>query len=419
MRSTGKLETTRSPEQNQDDGFFGEYGGTYTTESLMPILEELRAGFRKYERDPDFLKEFALIMRTWAGRPTPLYYAENLSNQYGAKIYLKREDLLHGGAHKTNNAVGQILLAKRLGKTRIIAETGAGQHGVAVAMACAKLGFKADVYMGEIDVERQSPNVQRMRLLGTKVVPVRSGSKTLKDAINEALRDWTASCETTHYALGSVAGPHPFPSMVRFFQSIIGTEARQQCLDEIGQLPDFAVACIGGGSNAIGLFSAFIDDISVNLVGAEPGGEGLDTGKHGAVLCLGQPVVLHGMRSLGLQNQDGQIFETHSISAGLDYPLIGPEHAHLRDIKRVTYIAITDDEAVQALHELSESEGIIPALESSHAIAQAKKIAEQNPGATILVNLSGRGDKDLDLVANYRPHLVEAPGVKTINTKSL
>lgn len=384
-----------------DDGFYGAYGGIYTSETLMPILEELRLGFRAAETDPAFMAEFSFIMRHWAGRPTPLYHAKNLSARYGAEIWLKREDLLHGGAHKTNNAVGQVLLAKRLGKTRIIAETGAGQHGVATAMACAKLGLPAEIYMGAVDMARQAPNVQRMRLLGAKVISVESGSKTLKDAINEAMRDWAASCRTTHYVLGTVAGPHPFPAMCRFFQSVIGVEARAQCLELIGRLPDYAVACVGGGSNAIGLFSAFLEDKDVKLVGAEPGGEGLRSGKHGAVLGLGKMAVLHGMRSLALEDKDGQVSETHSISAGLDYPLIGPEHAYLRDLKRASYSAITDAEAVAALVELSECEGIIPALESSHALAEAKKIAKKTPGATLLVNLSGRGDKDLAHVAQY------------------
>ena len=389
------------PVTENDDGFFGEYGGIYTTETLIPILEELKAGFRKYEKDPEFLAELKHILATWAGRPTPLYHAANLSKKYGAEIYFKREDLLHGGAHKTNNALGQVMLAKRLGKTRIIAETGAGQHGVATALACAKLGLPCIVYMGAVDIERQAPNVQRMKLLGAEVVPVVSGSCTLKDAINEALRDWIASCENTYYVLGTVAGPHPFPTICRFFQSVIGSEARQQCLDNIGRLPDYVVACVGGGSNAIGIFSAFMDDANVKLIGAEPGGEGIETDRHGAVLTAGQPVVLHGMRSLGLQNADGQIQETHSISAGLDYPLIGPEHAHIRDTGRAQYSAINDDEAVAMLHEISRIEGIIPALESSHAVVEAKRIAKENPGSVILVNLSGRGDKDLHLVSEY------------------
>lgn len=385
----------------KDDGFYGSYGGIYTAETLMPILEELRLAFRAAEADPAFMAEFHDIMKHWAGRPTPLYHAENLSARYGASIWFKREDLLHGGAHKTNNAVGQVMLAKRMGKTRVIAETGAGQHGVATAMACARLGLSCEIYMGAVDMARQAPNVQRMRLLGAKVIGVESGSKTLKDAINEAMRDWAASCRTTHYVLGTVAGPHPFPAMGRFFQSVIGREARAQCLEQMKALPDFAVACVGGGSNAIGLFSAFIDDAGVQLVGAEPGGEGIKSGKHGAVLGYGKMAVLHGMRSLALEDKDGQVSETHSISAGLDYPLIGPEHAHLRDIKRAHYAAITDAEAVAALKELCSCEGIIPALESSHAIAQAKKIAKKNPGKRILVNLSGRGDKDLAHVAAW------------------
>ena len=302
--------------------------------------------------------------------------------------------MLHGGAHKTNNALGQALLAKKLGKTRLIAETGAGQHGVATAMAGARLGLPTEIYMGEVDAARQAPNVQRMKVLGAKLNLVSSGGRTLKDAINEALRDWVASCENTHYVLGTVAGPHPFPTIGRYFQAVIGREARAQCLDRLGRLPDVAVACVGGGSNAIGLFSAFLDDSAVRLVGAEPGGEGLEGDRHGAVLCKGVPAVLHGMRSLALQDEDGQVKNTHSISAGLDYPLIGPEHAYLRDEGRVEYTAITDVEALASFHELSRAEGIIPALESSHAVAQAKKIAAENPGSLILINLSGRGDKD-------------------------
>lgn len=386
---------------NQDTGFFGPYGGTYSPEALMPILEELRIAFRSAEADPDFMRRFSDVMRDWSGRPTPLYYAENLSREYGAAIYLKREDLMHGGAHKTNNAVGQVLLAKRMGKTRIIAETGAGQHGVATAMACAKLGMPCTVYMGAVDVARQAPNVERMKLLGAEVVAVQTGGKTLKDAINEALRDWIASCDTTHYVIGTVAGPHPFPTMVKFFQEVIGREARAQCLSQIGRIPDYALACVGGGSNAIGLFSGFMNDAEVKLVGVEPAGHGLDTDKHGAVLCKGTVAVLHGMKTLGLQDEDGQIFETHSISAGLDYPLIGPEHAYLRDTGRASYVAVTDDDAVRAFHILSKHEGIIPALESSHAISYALTLAKEKAGARILVNLSGRGDKDLAHVKAY------------------
>ena len=387
--------------EQTDTGFFGEYGGTYSPEALMPILEELRLAFRAAEADPDFYPAFVATLESWGGRPTPLYFAENLSRDYGASIYLKREDLMHGGAHKTNNAIGQVMLAKRMGKTRIIAETGAGQHGVATAMACAKLGMPCVVYMGAVDVARQAPNVERMKLLGAEVVAVQSGGKTLKDAINEALRDWIASCADTHYVIGTAAGPHPFPTMVKYFQAIIGREARAQFLQKTGRLPDFALACVGGGSNAIGLFSGFENDKDVRLIGVEPGGHGIETDKHGAVLCKGTVAVLHGMKTLGLQNKDGQIFETHSISAGLDYPLIGPEHAYLRDSGRASYVAIDDDEAVEAFHILSRAEGIIPALESSHAVSHALKVAKANPGAQILVNLSGRGDKDLAHVKAY------------------
>tara|TARA_R110002126_G_scaffold291807_1_gene459695 strand:+ start:140592 stop:141800 length:1209 start_codon:yes stop_codon:yes gene_type:complete len=386
---------------NTDNGFFGAYGGQYSPEALMPILEELLAGFRKYEHDSDFQNEFLGLMEDWGGRPTPLYFAENLSAKYGARIYLKREDLLHGGAHKTNNALGQALLAKKIGKTRIIAETGAGQHGVATAMACAKMNLPCTVYMGAVDIARQAPNVQRMKLLGAEVVSVTSGGATLKDAINEALRDWIASCDTTHYLLGTAAGPHPFPTLVKHFHRMIGQESRSQCLEKIGQLPDYAIACVGGGSNAIGLFSGFSEDEGVRFIGAEPGGEGLNTNRHGAVLVKGTPAVLHGMRSLALQDEDGQIQDTHSISAGLDYPLVGPEHAYLRDIGRASYYAISDDEAVSAFYELSALEGILPALESSHAIAQAKKTANEHPNSIILVNLSGRGDKDLEHIIAY------------------
>ena len=387
--------------KNDDFGFFGEYGGTYSPEALMPILDELLAAFRAAEADPDFMQEYLSILANWGGRPTPLYYAGNLSRAYGADLYFKREDLMHGGAHKTNNAIGQVLLAKRMGKTRVIAETGAGQHGVATAMACAKLSMECVIYMGAVDVARQAPNVERMKLLGAEVIAVQSGGKTLKDAIDDALRDWIATCETTSYVMGTVAGPHPFPTMVRKFQEVIGREARAQCLAQIGRLPDYALACVGGGSNAMGLFSGFMDDKDVQLIGVEPGGHGLDTDKHGAVLCKGVTAVLHGMKTLGLQDKDGQIFETHSISAGLDYPLIGPEHAYLRDTGRASYVAATDDEAVEALQIFTRAEGIIPALESSHAISYALKLAREQQGKIILVNLSGRGDKDLAHIQAY------------------
>ena len=382
----------------QSLGFFGEYGGVYVCEPLMPALEELEAAFLKYREDEAFMSEFRDLLAHYAGRPTPLYHAKRLSERLGAQIILKREDLLHGGAHKTNNALGQALLAKWMGKTRLIAETGAGQHGVATAMAGALMGLKTEIYMGAVDMERQQPNVFRMKLLGAEVHPVQSGSKTLKSAINEALRDWLANVRDTHYVLGTVAGPHPFPTMVRFFHQAIGLEAREQMQRQFNAAPDYVLACVGGGSNAIGIFRAFLDhgDDAVKLIGVEPGGKGLDTNEHGAVLAKGTLGCLHGMKSLALQDEDGQVFEAHSISAGLDYPLIGPEHAHLRDTGRVTYESATDDEAVAAFRILAETEGILPALESCHALAYAEQLAKQvSPETRILVNLSGRGDKDL------------------------
>lgn len=385
----------------QSSGKFGEFGGIYVPETLMPALEELEKAFLAASADKDFQAEFHQLLTEYAGRPTPLYEAKNLSRLWGAQIFLKREDLLHGGAHKTNNALGQALLAKRMGKPRIIAETGAGQHGVAVAMACALLGLKGEVYMGEVDMERQKPNVFRMQLLGATVHPVKTGSRTLKDAINEALRDWITNLRGTHYLLGTAAGPHPFPTMVKEFQSIIGAESRQVFQDRLKCLPDFVVACVGGGSNAIGIFSAFLDDKDVQLVGVEPAGHGLETKEHGAVLSKGSPGCVHGMKSYVLQTEDGQILETHSISAGLDYPSVGPEHAHLMKLSRARYESATDEEAVAAFHELSRNEGIIPALESAHALAFAKTLAAQNPGKKILVNVSGRGDKDLEQVMRF------------------
>lgn len=382
-------------------GKFGSYGGVYVPETLMPALEELESTFDRLKTDADFLSLYGKLLRDYAGRPTPLYQAENLSKTWGAEIFLKREDLLHGGAHKTNNALGQALMAKTMGKKRIIAETGAGQHGVACAMAGALLDLKTEIYMGEIDIERQKQNVFRMQLMGAQVHPVKTGSRTLKDAINEALRDWITNLADTHYLLGTAAGPHPFPSLVKFFQKVIGEEARQQFVDRFGVLPDYVVACVGGGSNAIGIFSAFFDDTKAKLIGVEPAGHGLSTGKHGAVLAGGKPGCLHGMKSLVLQNEEGQILEAHSIAAGLDYPSVGPEHAYLKDEGRANYESITDDEAVSAFKELSLREGIIPALESAHAIAFAKKLAQTNPGHSILVNLSGRGDKDLAQVLEY------------------
>jgi tryptophan synthase beta chain len=386
------------------EGKFGRYGGVYVPETLMGPLEELEAAFLEATRSEAFLHEFHYLMANYAGRPTPLFYAKNLSADWGAQIYLKREDLLHGGAHKTNNAIGQALLAKSMGKTRIIAETGAGQHGVACAMAGALLGLKTEIYMGAIDVERQKQNVHRMHLLGSTVHSVTTGSETLKDAINEALRDWITNVGDTHYLLGTVAGPHPFPTIVKYFQRVIGDEARKQFLETQEALPDYVVACVGGGSNAIGAFAAFLDDENVSLIGVEPGGKGTDTDKHGAVLSMGVPGCLHGMISRVLQTKDGQILEAHSIAAGLDYPSVGPEHAYLKDIGRATYVSATDEEALASFHEVCQREGIIPALESSHAFAYAKKMIKElklKPTTKILINLSGRGDKDLAEVMKH------------------
>ncbi len=383
-------------------GKFGQYGGIYVPETLMPALEQLEEQFLKFQKSKDSLAQYQELSTKYAGRPTPLYHAKNISNKWGAKIFLKREDLLHGGAHKTNNGLGQALLAKTMGKTRIIAETGAGQHGVACAMAGALLGLKTEVYMGEIDIARQQSNVQRMELMGCQLHAVKTGSRTLKDAINEALRDWIANLENTHYLMGTVAGPHPFPAIVKYFQRIIGDEARGQFMADYNGLPDYVIACVGGGSNAIGIFTAFVEDKEVKLVGVEPAGDGLDTNRHGAVLTKGTDGCLHGMKSKIMQNSDGQILEAHSIAAGLDYPSVGPEHAYLQEIGRASYVAIADKEAIEAFHELSACEGIIPALESAHALAYAKKLAKQvDQSTSILINLSGRGDKDLAEVKKY------------------
>lgn len=387
-------------------GKFGRYGGRYIPETLVPAVEELESAYEKYRNNPDFQKELSYYLTEYAGRPTPLYFAKNLTEHAGgAKIYLKREDLLHGGAHKTNNTLGQALLAKRMGKKRIIAETGAGQHGVGTAIACAALGLHAEVYMGAKDVERQKLNVFRMQLLGAEVHPVQSGSKTLKDAINEAIRDWIANVKTTYYLIGSVVGPHPYPMMVRDFQSVIGYEIRQQMQELEGRLPDALVACVGGGSNAMGSFHPFIDDPDVMLYGVEAGGEGIKTGRHSATLAAGSEGVLHGMFTYLLQDECGQVRETHSISAGLDYPGVGPEHAMLKDMRRAKYVASTDDEAVQGFLALSRLEGIIPALEPSHAISYAMKLAkETDKDDVIVVTLSGRGDKDVEVVQDYLDH---------------
>ncbi len=382
-------------------GRFGDYGGIYVAETLMGAIQELNDAYQRYRNDPEFVAEFEADLRDYVGRPTSIYHAQRLSEAYGgAQIWLKREDLNHTGAHKINNAIGQALLAKRMGKTRIIAETGAGQHGVATATVAARLGLECVVYMGAEDVVRQQPNVFRMKLLGAKVVPVESGTRTLKDALNEAMRDWVTNVDNTFYIIGTVAGPHPYPQMVRDFQSVIGREARAQMLDRHGRLPDGVVACVGGGSNAIGIFHAFLADEGVALYGSEAGGEGVETGRHAAPLTVGRPGVLHGNRTYLMEDENGQIIGTHSISAGLDYPGVGPEHAWLKDIGRVTYDAITDKEAMASFHDMMKYEGIIPALESSHAVAHARKLAPtMRPDQILLVNLSGRGDKDINTVA--------------------
>ncbi|MFW2439147.1 MAG: tryptophan synthase subunit beta [Arenicellales bacterium] len=384
-----------------NNGHFGRFGGIFVAETLMRPLQELTQAYEKYMQDPDFLQEFDDDLKYYVGRPSPLYFSAGLSREYGTQIYLKREDLNHTGAHKINNTVGQALLAKRLGKTRIIAETGAGQHGVATATVAARLGLECVVYMGADDIERQAPNVYRMKLLGASVISVESGSRTLKDALNEAMRDWVTNVEDTFYIIGTVAGPHPYPTMVRDFQSIIGREARQQILEQAGRLPHALVACVGGGSNAIGLFYPFIDDEAVSMYGVEAAGDGLDTDHHAAPLCKGRVGVLHGNRTYLMEDTNGQIIETHSISAGLDYPGVGPEHAWLKDIGRANYVAISDDEAMAGFHDITRLEGIIPALESSHAIAYARKLApELGKDGIMIVNLSGRGDKDIQTIAN-------------------
>jgi len=381
-------------------GHFGPYGGIFVAETLMPAITELNEAYTRYLDEPEFIAELDADLKNYVGRPSPLYHAERWSQVLnGAQIYLKREDLNHTGAHKVNNTVGQALLAKRMGKTRIIAETGAGQHGVATATVAARLGLECVVYMGAVDVARQALNVYRMKLLGATVVPVESGSKTLKDALNEALRDWVTNIDNTFYIIGTVAGPHPYPAMVRDFQAIIGREAKQQCLEQTGKLPDALIACVGGGSNAIGLFYPFIDDYSVKMYGVEAAGDGIETGRHSAPLSAGRPGVLHGNRTYLMADDDGEIIETHSISAGLDYPGVGPEHAWLKDTGRANYVSITDDEALQGFHTLTRMEGIIPALESSHALAYTTKLAPtMSKDEIIIVNLSGRGDKDMHTI---------------------
>ncbi len=382
-------------------GHFGPYGGIFAPETLMAALEELKQQYYSLKADPAFWAELDADLADYVGRPSPLYLAERLTEAYGgAKIYLKREDLNHTGAHKINNTIGQALLAKKLGKTRIIAETGAGQHGVASATVAARLGLECVVYMGAEDVARQAPNVARMKMLGAEVVPVTSGTRTLKDALNEAMRDWVTNVDDTFYIIGTVAGPHPYPEMVRDFQAIIGREARAQILDKAGRLPDALVACVGGGSNAIGLFYEFLPDEDVAIYGVEAAGRGLETGEHAAPLCAGKPGVLHGNRTYLMQDENGEIIGTHSISAGLDYPGVGPEHAWLKDIGRANYVAVTDEEALDACRDLTRLEGILPALESSHALAYAKKLApELGKDKIMIVNLSGRGDKDMATLA--------------------
>ena len=398
-----KQSTKLNLKQYPIKGKYGKHGGQFVPETLMPACKELEKAYQEAKNDPEFQKKLNYYLAEYAGRPTPTYYAESLTKKIGgAKIYLKREDLAHGGAHKINNTLGQALLAKRMGKTRVIAETGAGQHGVATAMVCAALGLKAEIYMGEEDMERQKLNVFRMKLLGAEVHPVNSGSKTLKDAINEALRDWVTNVQTTYYLIGSVVGPHPYPMIVRDFQNVIGHELKQQILEKEGRLPDALVACVGGGSNAMGTFYPFLDDKEVELYGVEAAGRGVDTGKHAASLCGGDEGVFHGMLTHILQDEHGQILSTHSVSAGLDYPGVGPEHSFLKSIGRARYVAATDEEALNAFLELSKSEGIVPALEPSHALAFAMKLAKTlSREKIIVVTLSGRGDKDAEVVGKH------------------
>lgn len=389
--------------RSQSGPYFGEFGGRFVPESLIAALDQLEETYNFAKQDPTFALELAELHRTYTGRPSIITEVPKFASHAGdIRVFLKREDLNHTGSHKINNVIGQALLTKRMGKRRVIAETGAGQHGVATATAAALFGLDCVVYMGKVDTERQALNVARMRLLGAEVIPVTNGTATLKDAINEALRDWVANVDDTHYLLGTVAGPHPFPTMVRDFHSVIGNEARQQMLDEFGFLPDVVTACVGGGSNAIGLFHAFLDDESVRLIGFEAAGDGMDTPRHAATLSLGRPGVLHGARSYMLQDEDGQTQDSHSISAGLDYPGVGPEHSWLKDLGRAEYRGISDDEAMQALRLLSRTEGIIPAIETAHALAGVLKLGKELPaGSSVLVNLSGRGDKDMETAARY------------------
>jgi len=387
-------------------GRFGDYGGFYVPEVLIPVLEELEEAFYRFYKDEKFMAELAGFSRDYAGRPSPLYYAKRFSEHVGFKVYLKREDLLHGGAHKVNNTLGQGLLARYMGKTKLIAETGAGQHGLATAMIGALFGMETKIFMGVTDIERQSVNVHKMRLCGAEVVPIEGGSGTLKDAINDALRYWTAHVADTFYLFGSACGPHPYPTMVRHFQSCIGKEAREQCLDQIGRLPDMVVACVGGGSNAIGIFSGFMADKQVRLIGVEAGGRSLSSGKHAATLVAGRVGILHGAKTYLLQDQEGQVNETESVSAGLDYPAVGPEHCMLKDTGRAEYVAAEDEQVLDAFELLSKTEGILPALESAHALAYLmSRKGKLNDQTIAVVNLSGRGDKDVSIVEKYRPLL--------------
>lgn len=396
--TTSPIDYAQMPDER---GHFGQFGGRFVSETLIHALDELNSMYQRLKNDPEFLAEIDRDLTHYVGRPSPLYFAEHWTNKVGgAKLFLKREDLNHTGAHKVNNTIGQALLAKHSGKKRVIAETGAGQHGVASATVAARLGLECVVYMGSEDVQRQALNVYRMKLLGATVVPVESGSKTLKDAMNEAMRDWVTNVDDTFYIIGTAAGPHPYPQLVRDFQCIIGREAKTQCVEQTGRLPDALVACVGGGSNAIGLFHPFLEDSSVAMYGVEAGGYGVESGKHAAPLNDGIPGVLHGNRTYLMEDENGQIIETHSVSAGLDYPGVGPEHAWLKDIGRVNYVAINDDEAMAAFRTLTKVEGIMPALESSHAVAYAEKLAaSMSPEETVIVNLSGRGDKDILTVA--------------------
>jgi tryptophan synthase beta chain len=395
---TDKAQSAQLPDEN---GHFGVYGGRFVSETLMSALDELTELYNRLKNDPDFQAEFDRDLAHYVGRPSPLYHAERWSEELGgAQIYLKREDLNHTGAHKVNNTIGQALLAKYMGKPRVIAETGAGQHGVATATVAARLGLECKVFMGAEDVQRQALNVYRMKLLGAEVLPVEAGTRTLKDAMNEAMRDWVTNVDSTFYIIGTAAGPHPYPMLVRDFNSVIGREARRQCLEQAGKLPDALVACVGGGSNAIGLFHPFIEDESVAMYGVEAGGLGIDTGKHAAPLSAGKPGVLHGNRTYLMEDENGQIIGTHSVSAGLDYPGVGPEHSYLKDIGRANYVSVTDDEALAAFRKLTRIEGIMPALESSHALAYAEKLAQtMSPDQVLVVNLSGRGDKDIHTIA--------------------